>query len=320
MKRIGFLMEIYTFRGTGGCLYDYAFYNEKLLHNKSIIISPKEYEKTPINQELNKRFSVFERLYYDDWDSEKMDEICINNKIDAVYIIKYGKKDKYILTKTPTFIHCVFTTSEPHGTIYAGVSDSVSKKVFPVINHMVSLFSTTDSYRRELNIPQDAIVFGRTGGNDTFNISFVVDVILKILETSPNVYFLFAVRPKIMEKVNHPRIIFFEPFINPKVKRKFINTCDAMIDACSLGQSFGLSILEFSYCGKPVLTWNGGSLHQQHLANLRDKAMLYSSEDDLLSLLISFDKWKNNKDWRINHFTPEFVMNQFKNIFIDKLN
>jgi hypothetical protein len=38
--RIGFLVDTYTFRGTAIATWDYAFYNESLLHNSSIIISP----------------------------------------------------------------------------------------------------------------------------------------------------------------------------------------------------------------------------------------------------------------------------------------
>ena len=44
-----------------------------------------------------------------------------------------------------------------------------------------------------------------------------------------------------------------------------------------VGESFGLSVLDFAYCEKPVITWNGGLWHKQHLSYLgaiRDKVLV----------------------------------------------
>jgi hypothetical protein len=322
MKTIGFVVNLYTFRGTGIATFDYAFYNEKLLNNKSIIISPSIPNEND-NPKMKKRFSCFKTIFYGEWSD--VENLCLMNKIDAVYIIKYGNKDIYVLDKIPTFIHCVFTTDESHGAVYCGVSDSASRLnsseiTYPVVNHIVELLEDDKNYRKQLNIPKEAIVFGRHGGEDTFDILFVRDVIIKIASERPDVFFLFAVRPRIFENIEHPRIIYFEAFAEQIIKRRFINTCDAMIDACSLGQSFGISILEFSYCNKPVITWNGGKLHKQHLVNLGDKAVKYNDENDVYDIISSFNKDEySKKDWLIRKFTPDFVMEQFQKVFIEKL-
>lgn len=322
-KFIAFHVYQYTYRGTGTCTFDYAYYNQTILKNKSYILAPVKRDVHD-SIEMIKKFSCFETLYYNDWND--VEKICIDNKIDAVYIIKYGNKDKYILKTIPTFIHCVFTTEEPHGSIYAGVSDSVSEKnrlskKFPIVNHIVKLPNVNDDYRKLLDIPEDAIVFGRHGGEDTFDILFVKNVILNILSFKKNIYFLFAVRPTILKDVEHSNIIYIESFADDRIKRKFINTCDAMLDACSLGQSFGLSILEFSYCNKPVITWNGGRLHDQHLRNLGNKAVKYNNENELYNILNNFNKTEYKKqDWKIDVFSPEYVMNQFNSVFLSILN
>lgn len=125
-----------------------------------------------------------------------------------------------------------------------------------------------------------------------------------------------------LQQVNHPNIIYLESFTDLNVKRKFINTCDAMIHACSLGESWGLSILEFCLCNKPVITWNNGVWHKQHLNNLGDKAIKYNNKEELYKILNEFNP-KNHKhiDYTsvASEFTPTKIMSQFKEVFLDSL-
>lgn len=321
MKKIAFHAYCFSFRGSEVALFDYAFYNVHYLKNQSIIVAPKiRKDNEGVVEKFEKEFPIF---YYDDIND--LENICQKEKVDALYTIKYGKDDKVVLKNIPTWVHCVFTSGYEHGTIYAGVSDSVSicnsTHKYPVVNHIVYLPDLSSDYRKELNIPSDAIVFGRHGGVDTFNIPFVRDSILKFLEKRPDVWFLFAVRPMVFNGIEHPRIIYIDHFTDNRIKRKFINTCDAMIHACYLGESFGLSVLEFSFCGKPVITWNGGYLHKQHLENLGDKAILYNDENEITNIFENFKKptKDDQKKYLINNFTVENVMNQFNNIFIKTL-
>jgi hypothetical protein len=90
------------------------------------------------------------------------------------------------------------------------------------------------------------------------------------------------------------------------------------------GESFGLSIAEFSVKNKPVLVTdskndfghNKGDIAHIHL--LKDKGIWYN-EDNLKDILVNFDKNEMvKKDWNAyTDYTPEKVMKIFKRVFID---
>lgn len=316
--KVAFCVLNFTYRGTEVCLFDYALYNRKILNNISVIVYPSEADMK--NTKVVRKFSdYFDMISYKNVGD--LENKCKTLRIDCLYTIKYGKKNDLVLKNIPTFVHCVFETNEPHGTVYAGVSPSVSKNRFPYVEHMIHLPNVDVDFRSLLNIPKNATVYGRHGGSDTFNIPFVRDSILKLLNEKDDVYFLFCVRPMILTNTEHERIFYFDSFVDKRVKRKFINTCDAMIHACSLGESFGLSILEFSFCNKPVITWNGGSMHKQHLEYLGDKAILYNSQSELDQIFSNFNAQESKKkDWNVtSKFTPEKIIKDFKKVFLDHI-
>jgi glycosyltransferase involved in cell wall biosynthesis len=328
--KIAFHINHFTFRGTEVAVFDYAFYNQEILNNTSIIVVPVK-QSIEANQLVYQKFEKeFKIVYYSDIDD--LESICYEKeKVDALYIIKYGTNDGLFLKKTPTWIHCVFTTEEPHGDLYVGVSESVSKKnkdniLHPFLNHIVYLPDVKSDYRKELGIPSSALVLGRHGGLDTFNIEGVGDVIINILNERNDIWFLFCgggSRLPMFKDVSHSRLLFLDTFVDTRIKRKFINTCDAMIHACDLGESFGLSILEFSFCNKPVITWNGGLWHKQHISNLGDKAILYDDQIGLHIILrdlkhSTINNNNNNKYYNVtDNFTPVKIMKQFNDIFIN---
>lgn len=322
--KIAFHVYQFTFRGSEVATFDYALYNQRILDNISIIVVPK-YQKIPADDFVLDKFKrEFKILYYNGIND--LENICSEEKVSALYTMKYGTNDGLVLKNIPTWVHCVFTTEQPHGSVYAGVSTSVSKKnnngiIYPVVNHIVHLPDIKTDYRNELNIPKNAFVLGRHGGTDTFNIPFVKEVIIDILKERDDIWFLFCVKPDILDKFTHPRVIYLESFADTRVKRKFINTCDAMIHACTLGESFGLSILEFSFCNKPVITWNNGLWHKQHLENLGNKALLYNNKDDLYDILKSINKTSiSSQNYRAtDEFTAVKIMKQFKDVFINTL-
>jgi glycosyltransferase involved in cell wall biosynthesis len=333
--RVAFHVSHFSFRGTEVAVYDYAHYNEKLLGNKSIIVAPTSAQTSEKSHKdvLAKFRNRFQILFYDSNDSFK--SYLINSQIDVLYYIKYGVRDELPVFngKIKTVIHCVYNMTDPHGDVYAGVSECVTrnkrqdeKKVFPYVPHIISLPEESGSFRSKLSIPDDAIVFGRHGGSDTFNIEFVKDVILKVVSEHKNIYFIFAVRPDIIAEVYHPNIIFIKSFVDPSVKRKFINTCDAMIHACDLGESFGISILEFLYCDKPVITFvptnespkgrNIPFYNNQHLLNLENKGICYSTPNELYQKLTA-KPVSGGLKYLTDKFSPENVMSKFKSVFLD---
>ena len=198
-----------------------------------------------------------------------------------MYVIKSGSKDpltNYFENIIPLLVHCVYKVDDPHGKVYAGVSEEVvgiknnnkndhkdnnndnnnddkndhknnnsdnsnnsvnsdndnknnnnndqpkNSSIFPFVPHMIIKNNQTNNLRKILNIPENAIVFGRHGGLDTFHLTFnseesmitmdmidnktkLVELLLKVLNDNPNIYFLFMPKPYILYKVNHPRII-----------------------------------------------------------------------------------------------------------------
>ena len=117
--------------------------------------------------------------------------------------------------------------------------------------------------------------------------------------------------------LNDERIKYLPPTADEELKTEFINTCDAMIHARFMGESFGLAIAEFSLKNKPVITGWGGN-DQAHLHMLKQKGDYYNNYESILEILRSMKKGDfEDKDWNAYEgFCPEIVMEQFKNVFL----
>ncbi len=314
MVKIAFHSESLDIRGTCVALYDYAHYNEILLKNESIILTSKnkKHDKLALDKFIN-RFEV--RGYYNNEEFQKLIEDC-----SIIYHIKYGKNDNFLPKNIKNIIHCVFDMSEPHGDVYAGVSDTLAKKFNKplFVPHMASLqpSKTKENLRKDFNIPENAIVFGRHGGRDTFDLPFVRHVIKTIIRNRSDIYFIFVNTPPFD---NHKNIIFFDQIVNDDDKNKFICTCDAMIHAQLLGETFGLAISEFSVNNKPIITYGGDVWNDNYKNILQNNALYYYDAKDLYNILNTFSKKEYiNKDLNFyKEYSPEKVMKIFKKVFID---
>jgi len=301
-------------RGSCVSLYDYAHYNETLLGNRSVIITPKVAEHQSIAvYKFAKRFKV---LYYSSIkELETLIEDC-----NILYTIKYGKKDTIVSKKVKTVVHCVFDLSEPHGDVYAAVSDTLAKKFGKTefVHHMIGLkpSRTCDNMRKKLGIPEDAVVFGRHGGQDTFDLQIAKSAITHAVHDFPHVHFVFVNTPRFCE---HPRVHHLDKIVDLDEKNRFIMTCDAMIHGQSLGETFGISIGEFSVNNKPIVAFNGKVWNDHYKTILKEQALWYLTDDECYKILTTFDP-KDYKDKDMNcysEYSPEKVMEQFKNVFID---
>ena len=106
---------------------------------------------------------------------------------------------------------------------------------------------------------------------------------------------------------------------DPVALARFIATCDAMLHARKDGETFGLSIAEFSSQNKPVLTYASPPPGADaHLRELGTKVIRYSSETELIRELVTFDRDASaKKDWRaFKAYTPRAVMEIFWRTFI----
>lgn len=310
MKTVAFLSNKLTLRGTEVAIYDYAHYNETLLGNKSVIIT-RDYNRIKHEfdvdkqayDKFNERFDVF---YYSS--QPDIDKIVLEHKITHLFIIKSGQNDGLFSNNCINIIHCVFNITQPHGQVYTPIGETINQrfgKNYPVTPHIVRLPDCHENLRSELGIPEDAIIFGRYGGKETFDIRFVHDAIKQILSTRDDVYFLFMNTHPFYQ---HKHIIHLPGTTDMLFKRKFINTCDALIHARIDGETFGLTCGEFSICKKPVITY-GGSIDREHLLILKDKAVIYNTPEEVLTILQTFTKDKYDvSENGYMFYTPENVM------------
>ena len=252
MVKIAFYNSTMCVRGTSVALFDYAKYSQEILKNESIIITPVARLSDCDLRGLTHFMQNFIVKTHTDLDD--LDRILLEEKCDMLYVIKFGNNDGILSKKVKTVIHCVFDMSQPHGDVYAGVSHTLAAKFGKTlfVPHMVSIEPDfSDNWRRELNIPENAIVFGRSGGPDTWNLSFSWEVIFEVLAETQNIWFLFinTIIPC------HPRIICLPKVTENKEKSKFIATCDAGMELGTMGHTFGLNLAEFSIHNKPLVIY-----------------------------------------------------------------
>lgn len=317
---IGFYTNQLCERGTEIAVYDYAYYNQTLLNNKSFIFYLKNHS-IPNNDKVIEKFNNhFLTIPLDKFDD--IDEHLLKLNIKILYNIKYGVNDNKLSKVAKNVCHCVFVSNEPHGDIYCSITPWIkgNNNRFPVIPHIVHLPECNENMQKQLNIPDDAIVFGRHGGYDDFNIDYVKEIVYDIAFNNSNIYFLFLNTKPFCPSLKN--IIHLDCIIDLIEKRKFINTCDAMIWARGIGETFGLSIAEFSFCNKPVIATNFNLNTNNDIAHyhiLQNKGIWYNSPEELKQIFLTFDK-KNivNNDWNAyKQFSPENVMKTFKEVVID---
>lgn len=310
-----------NYRGTSIALYDYADFNEKYLGNESLIIYDKNCKTNhPAGiEKFKKRFNVLE---YENFN--EVDEIIKKNQIDLFYAIKNGDIDGVDTNECKSVMHAVFKHYEPHGDVYAYVSEWLSLEMTggksPFVPHMVNFYENTDEdLRTELNIPKNAKVFGYYGGAQSFNIDFVRKEVEKIARKYKGIYFIFmgvdSFVAKKWWKSDIKNINFLPPSSDLLYKLKFINTCDALLHARERGETFGITVAEFALKGKPIITF-ADSPEKNHIHELKENAYYYSNSKDLNQIILDSDLTISAVE-NYKKFLPESVMDQFKKVFID---
>lgn len=305
-------------RGTEVALYDYAYYNREFLGNESIIISDRNSDLSA----LNKFKSQFETYLYADF--AEVTKWVDTYGIDAVYYQKAGHYDNKLVPNAKNLVHTVFQYRQPHGDVYAYISrwlaDHMSKGELPHVPYIVDIlkYDHAEDYREFLNIPKQSTVFGYYGGPDSFNIDFAKKAVVDVARLNRNIYFIFM---NANAFCNEPNIVFLEGTTDLEKKLGFINTCDACIHARNGGESFGLTVAEFSSKNRPVITTTYCTEPLNDLAHIEmlgDRAILYYDYNSLVDILCNFNDIKTQRsDWNAYRgYSPEKVMQQFKQVFL----
>ena len=308
MKNVLFFDPNLNERGTSIATYDYALYNETLLGNKSTIVSLKQGSL----ESLSKFNSRFETILANN--IQEIQQI----PCDYYYTLKYGHNDGNLHRQAKNLVHTVFPAFDPHGDVYAYVSKWLAESHgngHPYVPHMINLPEVEEDYKTFFNIADDQLVVGWYGG-DNFEIPFARQAVIDIANTRKDIIFLFMNQTPFCDLKN---VIFVNGTTDQVEKVAFINTCDVMIHARERGETFGLAIAEFSSKNKPVITYLN-SPEQSHIQLLGSKGLYYDDYNSLYSLLSSLKKDNfKEQDWNCyREFTPEKVMEQFNNVFLNE--
>jgi len=316
--KIGFHTNSLSFRGAEIAVFDYAFHNQALLNNESIIFYKASSKSEP--EVVEKFKTYFKLISYENID--QLSKLAEQENLDLMYFIKSGERDGDIITDVPCAIHVVFPTKpeEFHGDQLAFVSEWLAKEYsnskLPFVPHMIDLPHLEGDLRQELHIPKEATVLACYGGQDSFNLRFVQQTIVKVLEKRKDLFFLFM---NITPFAKHERLLFLPGSTQMDYKMRFINTADGMIHARGIGESFGLACGEFSIKNKPVMTY-ALSPQRSHIEILGNKALLYKGPKDLERMLLAFNQnvqYQQNWDAYSEDFLPAPVMKKFQEVFLD---
>ena len=317
MLKVGFYLRELNFRGIANSIFIYAKSNQTILKNKSIIFynSSALDNKTEAIKEFKKKFKTIKVSSL-----SELEKINKNLKLDYIYFQRDGAKDE-IVNNSKNIIHAVFPQNpfQYHGSNYAFVSKWLSKTCtnnkFSFAPLPVQLLENNQNLRKKLNIPKNAKVFGYHGGETSFDLIFVRDAIEKLVKQNNNIYFLFM---NIKKFFNHKKVIFIKGTFNQTQKVKFINTCDAMLHARSLGESFGLSCAEFAIKNKPILTY-GYCRQRAHFEICKNNIIPYYSYKDLNTKILNFDKnQKYNSDNLKNELSEKNTIKIFEKTLLNK--
>jgi hypothetical protein len=307
--RVAFLINELAQRGTQATVWHYARANE-LAGNTSLIVtyeSPEApYSSADVTVASVRRFTdTYATAFIK---RGEIDGAMADADVDVCFAEVYGNSDELLPTNVPTLAHCVFEVCHEIGTMRVAISDWLARRCPGVrtLPNVVHVDPTTDDLRAALGIPEDAVVFGRHGGLDTFDFECVRDVVRHVAVGHPSTVFLFVNTTPFC--IGLDNVIFLEGTCDDKRKREFINTCDAMLHARKMGESFGIAVGEFAVCGKPVVTTDQ-CRDRAHIEMLGDEAILYRSPTELVQILTTYRRGRvagptRYHDCTIDEITP----------------
>lgn len=320
--KVAFFNHQLCIRGSTVSLYNYAVANEKLLGNESIVVymtDPENINHTDPTV-LEKFKKKFKTKGFDNWDS--LDEYLKEEKVDVLFKSCGGWNDGKVSKYTKTCVQAIFDIYQPHGDIYSYLHEYMSNKMTngkaPYVYGICDYLPEPNLNLREIyNIPSTAKVFGRIGAKDSFNVDCAKHAIIDLVNNTEDVYFMFFGTDSFYE---HPRIIYLPKSHEYQDKSNFVNACDAMLHARIDGEIFSLSISEFLWFDKPIITFHIG--HQTgHFEILKDKAIIYKDKESLCSIIKNFNKNDYPKNYYKsiildNGFTTDKVMQKFKEVYL----
>jgi len=239
---------------------------------------------------------------------------------DFFYEICPGTFHSLPRVSCPVGIHVVF----PHGEFFGDrlryispwLSRVMTRQPDRFVPFWVRRYESRSTLRTDLGIPEDARVFGRHGGWDTFNIPFVHRVVRAHARRHPEDHFVFLNTQPITGTEGEKNIHYLPPTVEPEAKARFLATCDAMLHARWHGETFGAAVAEFAVLGKPVLTY-ANSRERAHLELLGAGGRKYRNEQELEHWLRTFERGGRVETGFEPYTDPERVILMFAKQFLE---
>ena len=268
-----------------------------------------------VSEAIGRGFEVFRYR-----NKSELDAFAKSRGITHTYVFSAGKRtdlpyfdksdpESFRIGNTRHITHVVFRNFDPHGEVYAYVSDWLMSwarpRIFfwkalkfllplgrhnrPLVTsfpHFIEAWPTNSSHkplRQEVGIPVNAHVLGRIGGCSEFNDLAARKGVELILDTWEDSYAIFVNTPRFLD---HPRVFFLDKLSRVDVKR-FYDACDILINGRRMGESFGYSIVEPLSLGKPVIAPSfvrNPLMDKNHIRLLKGKGLLYSSAKGILRI------------------------------------
>lgn len=316
--KVAFHSRALTERGSEGAMLDYARLNRSVLGNESILCLPDwpEYAGNPLLQKWREEFPVILYRNKNDFGARLRRE-----KVENIYLTKPGPDDGFLVPGLRNCVHAQFLCDEFHGDAYAYLSSWMSRVMTgredSFVPFFVPQFVSEQNLRKKLGIPNQAKVFGRHGGADTFNIRFVREVVFHHAKKNPGDHFVFLNTEPIRGTERFSNVHYLPVTVKPMEKAKFLATCDAMLHARLHGETFGLAVGEFAVLGKPVITF-GGSRERAHLDMLGEHGRVYRTEQELRDILETFEPCHVEGTEYETYADNVAVMNIFQTRFLNR--
>lgn len=308
---VAFQLNSFACRGTEGVLWSYAQLNSRM-GNESIFVIRKGVARQGVDFDDPSFRAYFEEAFEThELEDAHIDRFLAERGVDVVVVSNSGGPDNFVPSSVPSVVRCVFKPNFPQGTVHAASSNRVSAGLIPVVPDVVRVESGDGlpSLRAELGIPEEALVYGRIGGYDTFDVPFVRDVVRRVHDSKPDAYFIFVhTDPSGLEGLER---VFFLPGTRDDVfKRRFIDACDYHLHARKDGETFGVAVGEFAVCGKPTISWAFCG-DTEHFTILGDKIAQYADAEDLERILLDPPKIDMTKNG-YQKYSPEAASKKFK--------
>lgn len=245
--------------------------------------------------------------------------------VDVAVVEMYGTPLCWLPTRVPSIAHCVFLACHHLAcTVHTAISETVANgapgvHVLPYIVDVPLPDLRLGDLRASLGIAPDAVVFGRHGGFDTFDIPWVQDVVAEFAVAG--VVFLFMNTRRFCSS---PHVVHMDASSCPAHKARFVATCDAMLHARHIGETFGLAVAEFAVQRKPVIT-HAVARDTEHLRLLGGEALTYRDAHGLRRTLEHFVEartaaaaagrtWPGAGRTGYDDYQPDAVMPRFKTL------